>query len=877
MFTQAGLVAIKYEEDADQLLRKSTRYFRASVGICVFFLFILLFALGIFIHRVLRARRSKLVWTKRRVTIARSAFAVLLLQILNLVCMLAAVAYAAGDKCKWVDSFPVIMGYVQWTMWNFMFLLLVALSHNGALWKGNRRLAKGKSKAHFGGNLPGLPEEHEEEVNGGVANAKAATGQNLDGTGNPAKDHYTLPERNMPLALVMDAPFSVHLPKFANWFLLQVPFSLILQRNLKAISNGLRECDPNEPITCGPVQTEQIVYLSLILAAVLIYCIAFGYFSRRADKDIKSYSYAEMRFARIVFGLQSEQVFPVFLTFTVCTIVLLATKTGSCWTYVETWMGVVALQAVATCMAGTLSFFFMPQKLKSKDEIMNSWLQEFAWTHAGQPMVMQRRNAKLAENKKLSAQPMFCFETAIKLLYYSNLVYGIDDSVVQRVIRVDTPVEGEDDDSEYAEAKEDVEREEAIAGAVEDGIDAVEKPAEEKKTDSLDTPNEDGTLSPIDPSDPRMLNPGAGNITDALDLFEDLTNTEVIYHRGTDTKCLVAWGGTTLLVAFKGTSSFENVLTDLNFLKSFHPPRRTAPITSSWGLKLIHTPVRVHTGFLEAWSTDDYDKKVVERVGEILAELGGPEVVTFMVTGHSLGGALATLASHSFKTAYPAAQITCYTYGQPRVGNRPFAYEYNEMVPDHFAVINDQDPVTAVPKGYYKRVGNRIIINEVGDIIVRPTYLEMHLIKQVTPQVSDHFLDMYRASLMRIIKMQFTERRLETGQPGASELASFVDLGKALMGANLEVNSLEDPELNPITDEEVAKSITSPKRGVSRSLSFSCGGEQKSCGCSGQPKKQGKKPAHHAEHDHDEVVQPPKETASDSKEVSPETAGSLPV
>ena len=54
------------------------------------------------------------------------------------------------------------------------------------------------------------------------------------------------------------------------------------------------------------------------------------------------------------------------------------------------------------------------------------------------------------------------------------------------------------------------------------------------------------------------------------------------------------------------------------------------------------------------------------------------------------------------------------------------------IVPDHFAVINGQDPVSRVPKGYYKRVGNRIIIDNLGDIIVRPTYLEMHLIKQLS-------------------------------------------------------------------------------------------------------------------------------------------------
>jgi hypothetical protein len=54
--------------------------------------------------------------------------------------------------------------------------------------------------------------------------------------------------------------------------------------------------------------------------------------------------------------------------------------------------------------------------------------------------------------------------------------------------------------------------------------------------------------------------------------------------------------------------------------------------------------------------------------------------------GHSLGGALASLAAHGLKTAYPGARMTVYTFGAPRVGNRAFSAEYNTMIPDHFSV-----------------------------------------------------------------------------------------------------------------------------------------------------------------------------------------------
>lgn len=39
-----------------------------------------------------------------------------------------------------------------------------------------------------------------------------------------------------------------------------------------------------------------------------------------------------------------------------------------------------------------------------------------------------------------------------------------------------------------------------------------------------------------------------------------------------------------------------------------------------------------------------------------------------------------------------------------------------------------QDPVPRIPKGLYKRQGQRVTINAAGDIIVRPSYFELSVI-----------------------------------------------------------------------------------------------------------------------------------------------------
>ncbi|CAN0306134.1 unnamed protein product, partial [Ectocarpus fasciculatus] len=40
------------------------------------------------------------------------------------------------------------------------------------------------------------------------------------------------------------------------------------------------------------------------------------------------------------------------------------------------------------------------------------------------------------------------------------------------------------------------------------------------------------------------------------------------------------------------------------------------------------------------------------------------------ITGHSLGGALATLAALDHRRRYPEAKVTMYNFGSPRVGNK---------------------------------------------------------------------------------------------------------------------------------------------------------------------------------------------------------------
>lgn len=99
---------------------------------------------------------------------------------------------------------------------------------------------------------------------------------------------------------------------------------------------------------------------------------------------------------------------------------------------------------------------------------------------------------------------------------------------------------------------------------------------------------------------------------------------------------------------------------------------------------------RVHTGFLRLYN------QLAEQVRGA-ANRVNPALPCFVV-GHSLGGALATLATADLaQNSALRNQLRLYTYGAPRVGDRTFVQFLNGIVPNSYRIINLSDMVPMVP------------------------------------------------------------------------------------------------------------------------------------------------------------------------------------
>lgn len=95
--------------------------------------------------------------------------------------------------------------------------------------------------------------------------------------------------------------------------------------------------------------------------------------------------------------------------------------------------------------------------------------------------------------------------------------------------------------------------------------------------------------------------------------------------------------------------------------------------------------VKVHNGFYRAF------RCVESFIRKDIAQIEG---YALYITGHSLGGALALIATRALNSDNLAA---CYTFGSPKVGNSEFG---DSIKPPIYRVINSLDPVPCLPFTY---------------------------------------------------------------------------------------------------------------------------------------------------------------------------------
>ncbi|QDZ19263.1 putative lipase [Chloropicon primus] len=184
----------------------------------------------------------------------------------------------------------------------------------------------------------------------------------------------------------------------------------------------------------------------------------------------------------------------------------------------------------------------------------------------------------------------------------------------------------------------------------------------------------------------------------------------------TDTQAWIWWNepAKEVLVSFRGTeqTQWKDLLTDVKVLPTS---------VNLEGVKNVHifansSEVMVHNGFLTAYLS--IRNSILSQLRTLITPAGKEEEWTIFITGHSLGGALATILAYECAEA-DLGKIVVYTYGSPRVGNEAFVSDFHNLVDSSWRFSNVSDIIPTVPRFLgYKHVDNSVRICEDGTVQV---------------------------------------------------------------------------------------------------------------------------------------------------------------
>ncbi len=233
-----------------------------------------------------------------------------------------------------------------------------------------------------------------------------------------------------------------------------------------------------------------------------------------------------------------------------------------------------------------------------------------------------------------------------------------------------------------------------------------------------------------------------------------------------------------MMLAFRGTQEMQdwrtNIQTRLN---------KFAITTQMEDLNEDHTPPKgqVHRGFQTAWTSIESD--VIQQINRWNAE--SPAPLPLLITGHSLGGALATVAAASLvKQRFSVDGV--YTFGQPRVGDIVFAAEIGLALRGKlFRFVNNNDIVPHIPPPFlpwnplrlYVHLGQQYYFNAFGTMSSRPNSILRFLnfwlgltrdaFEPGFSMVNDHRMEYYISRLQKVVDLQ--QRRDQLDQDNYSD------------------------------------------------------------------------------------------------------------
>lgn len=178
-----------------------------------------------------------------------------------------------------------------------------------------------------------------------------------------------------------------------------------------------------------------------------------------------------------------------------------------------------------------------------------------------------------------------------------------------------------------------------------------------------------------------------------LELFTEYEdkNPPIGFIASKNDDCFIVW---------RGTDNLQEWIQDIKFDQTscdFFPPN----IEIELGFKELYFDKKIKTQRSSRNEIKDFFEK-------------NKYIKNLYITGHSLGGALATINALDLSLNFKKNPVV-YTFAAPRSGNLEFAFTYNHKIPNTWRVANSHDEVPNLPpkscppithKYHYKHVNH---------------------------------------------------------------------------------------------------------------------------------------------------------------------------
>ncbi|EFN58927.1 hypothetical protein CHLNCDRAFT_140897 [Chlorella variabilis] len=649
-----------------------------------------LLTLGVLGRNVLRARRLR--WSPLRKKAVAFATLPLLLEMVSLSFWLTNMLLSWTRPCSWFHIPIDIMAGLQWSCWNALLEWGDDLGGTGAACAAHVVGAAGQV-------LASLPEvTHLEKGVGAVCEALPT--QALAG----AAARLEALERRIRFGVLAAVVLLLWLPTQAVIVALTA-WSCQLAGSMQGLTWALG-------------------------ALLLTSALAFLAFTWLAFHQLAARPYRDYRNLALRLALKTRLL--TYLTFVLSLALMFYIRSNDCNSTVLIWLGFGPMHVAMTGTVVVESLLFMPSAPNAATAKLHHQLQQFAWTEAQLPGLLERRG--------LPEEPCFCLETTLKAAYFSLHVY--------RHFNPNSHVT-------------------SLAGALRlyrlQHYEWLREPAHD--SNCLLAWGPDTLVAWRIAHPPRLGSLLLGSrplvhlgflkswvLQRIREVLEERRHTELDPLACTADRCCTCEPPPDghLAAAREAAAAAQ----------------RQQPGGGTGGgaarMRIAGPPFRI---LLAGHS-----------LGGAMSQLCGMDLAAALPGwGFALApaAAVAPAAPPPSAAALPAVSLTTVTFGAPRTGNHAFAREYDAALPDCWSIINGQDVVANQAKFLvlFKRAGKPVLLSGAGDLLVRPSRLEHSAQRASGASISHHkLLGSYCPSLATFLAHQSGGKPLPGGREAVEDL-----------------------------------------------------------------------------------------------------------